>query len=120
MQITVDVPEDRIRRLVAQRIDELFGDDARYRESRVRDLVRTIVDETAAVAVIAARDAIRHEFVQMAQDAVSEATRAEIAAAAKRGLAALRKLFAGFDPAKLTPEQRKWVEKQIADSAGGE
>jgi hypothetical protein len=41
----------------------------------------------------------------------------EIATAAKRGITALRKLYAGFDPAKLTADQRAWLEKQIAGAA---
>lgn len=116
MQITVEVPEDRVASLVRQRIDELFSNDARFRETGVRDLVRSIVDETATTAVKSARDAIAAELPAMATEAVKRAVKDDIEKAAKRGLGALRKLYAGFDPAKLTPEQRSWVEKQIAEA----
>ena len=62
MQITVEVAEERVADLVRQRIAELFSDDARFRETGVRDLLRKIVDEAATTAVRSARDAIAAEL----------------------------------------------------------
>ncbi len=98
MQNTVEVAEERVANLVRQRIAEPFSYDARFRETGVRDLLRRIVDEAATTAVRSARDAI----------AIEKAT--------KRGLVALRKLYAGFDPAKLKPEQQAWLEKQTSEA----
>jgi histone H3/H4 len=117
MQITVDVSEERILALVRQRIAELFSDDARFRETNVRQLLRGIVDDGAVAAVSAARNMLAGKLADMARDAVELAVKDEIATAAKRGITALRKLYAGFDPAKLTADQRAWLEKQIAGAA---
>lgn len=117
MQITVDIEERRVADLVRGRIAELLSDDARYRGTPVRDLLRRMVDDAATTAVRAARDAIAAELPAMAAEAVRAAIKNEIDRAAKRGMGALRKLFAGFDPSKLTPEQRSWLEKQIAEGA---
>jgi len=117
MQITVDVPEEKVAALVRTRISELFSGDARYRETGVRKLVQKIVDDAAVDAVRQARDAINKQLPAMATAAVNEALHADIAAAAKRGLNALRKLYVGFDPNKLTAEQRAWLENQIAGAA---
>lgn len=114
MQITVDVNEERVADLVRQRLDELFSDDARYRDSGVRDQIRRLVDDAALGAVMAARDHIAGELPAMANAAVRREITDEMQRAAKRGLAMLRKLYAGFDPNKLAPEQRAWLEKQIA------
>jgi hypothetical protein len=116
MQITVEISEEKFTNLVRQRIEELFSNDARFRETAVRDLLRIIVDEAAVTAVRIARDSIASELPAMATDAVRMAVKDDIEKAAKRGLGALRKLYAGFDPSKLTPEQRAWVEKQIAEA----
>lgn len=117
MQITVDVSEDRVTQLVRQRIAELFSDDARFRDTGVRDVLRRIVDDAAVAAVRAARDSIAAELPALAAEAVRHAVEADIQAAARRGLGALRKLYAGFDPARLTTEQRTWIERQIAEAA---
>lgn len=116
MQITVEVAEERVADLVRQRIAELFSDDARFRETGVRDLLRRIVDEAATTAVCSARDAIAAELPAIAAEAVRRAVKDDIEKTAKRGLGALRKLYAGFDPAKLTPEHRAWLEQQIAEA----
>jgi hypothetical protein len=116
MQITVEVTEERVSNLVRRRIAELFSDDARFRETGVRNLLRQIADEAAMTAVRSARDAIASELPAMAADAVRRAVKDDIDKAAKRGLGALRKLYAGFDPSKLLPEQRAWLEKQIAEA----
>lgn len=117
VKITVEVEEERIASMVRQRIGELFSDDARFRETGVRDLLRRIVDDAAVAAVNAARDAIAAQLPEMAASAVEQAVKVDIANAAKRGMGALRKLYAGFDPTKLTAEQRAWLEKQIATAA---
>lgn len=57
------------------------------------------------------------ELPAMAVEAVRREIENEIGLAAKRGLKALSKLYAGFDPNKLTPEQRAWLESQIANAA---
>ena len=118
MNITVEISEELVGNLVRQRIDELFNDDPRYRETGVRELLRRIVDETATTAVRSAREAIANELPAIASEAVHRAVKEDIEKAAKRGLAALRKLYAGFDPSKLTPAQRAWLEKQITVAAG--
>jgi len=120
MLITVDVSEQQIERLVRERIAELFSNDSRFRETGVRELLRRIVDETAVQAVRLARDGIMAELPAMASESVRLAVKDDIDKAAKRGLGVLRKLYAGFDPSKLTNEQRAWLEKQIADSASKE
>ena len=117
MKITVDVEESQICNLVKTRIAELFSTDARYRESRVRELINKIVDETAVSAVRQARDTIAGELPKLASEAVSRAIKLDMDKAATRGMGALRKLYAGFDPSKLTPEQRAWLEKQLATAA---
>ena len=117
MQITVEVDEKQITRLVSQRIGELFSDDARYRDTSVRDAIRGIVDVAAQAAVEAARDAIKADLPAIATDAVHRAVRADIDKAAARGLAALKKLYVGFDPNQLTAEQRAWLERQIVSTA---
>lgn len=116
MQVTVEIPDGRIAELVRQRINELLSDDARYRETGVRALVREIVDKAAGEAVRQANDAISAELPTMAAEAVRRATHEEIERAAKRGLGALRKLYAGFDPARLTQEQLAWVKRQIEEA----
>lgn len=117
MKITVDVPESQVENLVKQRIAELFSDDSRYRETGVRELVRKIVDDAAVSAVQEAQKSMSAKFPALAEAAVTCATQEAIASAAKRGLKALSKLYDGFDPAKLTTEQRAWLERQIAEAA---
>lgn len=56
MKIEVEIPEDKITRLVLDRIGELFSEDARYRETAVRTAVHRIVDETAERVVRDAAD----------------------------------------------------------------
>jgi hypothetical protein len=111
MLITVDVSEQQMSKLVRERIEELFRNDSSLRK---------IVDEIAVAAVRSARDAMMSEFPAMASESVRLAVKDDIDKAAKRGLGVLRKLYAGFDPSKLTNEQRAWLEKQIADSASKE
>lgn len=117
MKITVEVSESRVSELVRQRIAELFSDDARYRDTGARELIRGIVDAAAVSAVAQARALIESELPALAADAVDRAVRADIESAAKRGMGTLRKLYAGRDPAKLPPEQRAWLESQIATAA---
>ena len=117
MQITVEVADAAIRKLVQQRIVELFGDDSRYRETGARALVRRVVDEAAVEAVRRARDAIAGEVDGMAEAAYREGIKLEMAGAVKRGLKALGKLWGGFDPAKLTDEQRAWLVGQMSKAA---
>jgi len=116
MKITVEIAEERVAALVKERIAELFSSDSRYRETGVRNLVRGIVDDAAVSAVRTARDAVTAELPAMANEAVRHALQNEIELAAKRGFGALRKLYAGFDPNKLTTDQRAWLEKQIANA----
>lgn len=120
MEITVTVDEEKIKNLVRERIAELFSQDSRFRETGVRELVRGIVDEAAVKAVQKARDAIADDLPKLAATAVDIAIREDIEKAAKRGIGALRKLYAGFDPTKLTPEQRAWLETQIAKAANAD
>jgi hypothetical protein len=120
MQVTVEIPEQRITDMVRQRLAELFGDDARFRDSTARDTIRRIVDEAATDAVLQARDAIAGQLPELAAEATKTAIVAELDKAAKRGLVALRKLYAGFDPAKLTGAQRDWLAKQLAEAAAKE
>jgi hypothetical protein len=117
MKITVDVDDAAITDLVRERIFELFSTDGRYRETGVRDLLRKIVDDAAVAAVSKAQDAIADQLPALAQGAVQDATKDAIETAAKRGVKVLKKLYAGFDPAKLTPDQRAWLEKQITAAA---
>ncbi len=114
MEIKVEIDPEQIARMVRQRIAELFSDDNRYREGGDREMVRRLVDESAVESVRLARDSIKNELPAMAEAAVRQAVQHEIEKTAKRGLGALQKLYAGFDPNKLTPEQRIWLEKQIA------
>ena len=118
MQITVEVNEGQIRALVKERIAELFSQDSRYRETAVREHVRKIVDDAAIAAVRGAEEAIAADLPAIAAEAVLRETENEIGLAAKRGLKALSKLYAGFDPSKLTPEQRAWLETQLVKTAG--
>lgn len=117
MQITVEVDESKIADLVRERIEELFSLDTRYRETGVREMVRKIVDDAAVNAVSQAEKSIEADLPAMAAEAVRRETENEIGLAAKRGMRALQKLYAGFDPKKLTPEQRAWLESQIANAA---
>jgi hypothetical protein len=57
------------------------------------------------------------QLLDVLSDAVERAAKEDIEKAAKRGLGALRRLYVGFDPAKLTPDQKAWLEKQIAEAA---
>lgn len=116
MKLEIEVPEHKISEMVKTRIDELFSTDARYRETRVRDLVMAIVDEAAVSAVRSARNEISAKLPEMARESVARMLAIEIDNAAKRGLSALRKLYAGFDPSKLTDDQRAWLVKQIAEA----
>ena len=117
MQITVEISEVTITNLVRDRLAELFSDDSRYRATMVRDALRRIVDDAALIAVKNARDAIADKLPELASVAVERAIKNDIEKAAKRGIDALRKLFAGFDPNKLTLEQRLWLENQIKKAA---
>src|SRR3990167_8609732 len=105
MKIEVDIDEGKLRELVVQRIEELFSNDARYRDTPVRDMVRRLVDESAVAAIQQANVNMSASLPALAAVAVERALQDDITAAAKRGLAVLRKLYAGFDPSKLTPEQ---------------
>jgi hypothetical protein len=117
MNITVEVSESEIAKLVRERIAELFSSDARYRETAVRGYVRSIVDHAAVEAVRGAQEAIASQLPEMAVDAVTRATKAEMEAAAKRGLRAFTKLNAGFNPNRMIPELKAWLEHQLAKAA---
>ena len=91
MKIQVEVDDNKIRDLVITRIYELFGDDQRFRDTGVRDLIRRVVDDAAVSAVRLARDAIAGELPAMAQEAVRRAIKEDMDKAAKRGLAMLHK-----------------------------
>jgi hypothetical protein len=117
MEIIVHVPDDKIQQMVKQRLDELFGDDARYRETSAREMVRAIVDESAVAAVRAAREKVEADLPVIAEVAVREAIKNDIMLAAKRGIGALKKVFVGFDPAKLTEDQRDWLTRQLTAAA---
>jgi hypothetical protein len=117
MEITVHIPDDKIQSMVKQRLAELFGDDARYRDTSAREMVRAIVDESAVSAVKAAREKVEADLPTIAESAVRDAIKNDILLAAKRGIGALKKLFVGFDPAKLTEEQRDWLTRQLTAAA---
>jgi hypothetical protein len=119
VQITVNIDDSKVADLVRERIGELFSADSRYRETSVRDHVRRLVDDAAVAAVRAASAEIAGQLPEMARQAVERQVREDIQAAAKRGLQALRKLYAGFDPAKLTDQQRTWLVDQISGAAAG-
>jgi hypothetical protein len=113
MKIEVEIPEDKITRLVLDRIGELFSEDARYRETAVRTAMHRIVDETAERAVRDAADAIAKDIPEIAKRVVREAVERQMQNATQRGLSALKKLWVGFDPQKLTPEMRVWLQSQL-------
>jgi hypothetical protein len=117
MEIIVTIPDDKIQQMVKQRLVELFGDDARYRETSAREMVRAIVDESAVAAVRSAREKVEADLPVIAEVAVREAIKNDIMLAAKRGIGALKKLFVGFDPAKLTEDQRDWLTRQLTAAA---
>ena len=117
MQITITIDDNALAKLAQERIDELLGDDARYRQTGPRDMLRRIVDEAAIEAVTKARAEIAEQLPTLAREAVRYAITDEIGKAAKRGVRALSKLYAGFDPSKITPEQKAWLEGQIAKAA---
>jgi hypothetical protein len=117
MKITVEVPEERISQIIQTRINELFSEDSRYRESDIRTTIHRIIDTYALEAVKSAKDRIELEIPTMASEAVKKTMQYEMDKTAKRGFGALSKLYSGFDPAKLTQEQRAWLEKQITEAA---
>ena len=118
MQITVEVSESTLERLVKERVGELFSYDARYRSTPVREYVRGLVDEAAGAAVKTALESILPELKEYAIEAVRESTKNAMKNAACRGLKALKKLYSHFDPEKMTEDQRAWLERQIEKEAG--
>ena len=117
MKVEIEIDEAQIVALVKQRLAELFSSDARYRDTGVRDRVRLIVDGAAVAAVDKARAAIEGRLPAFAAEAVERQVKADIENATRRGLGALKKLYAGFDPARMTPEQLAWLKDQIAKAA---
>ena len=120
MQITINVDEGQIERMVRARVAELFSADARYREAGVRLTVNKFVDDAATEAVKEAWQNIKDKIPAMANQALTVAVNNEMTKAANRGLKMISKLFAGFDPKDLTPEQREWLTNQITKQANGE
>jgi hypothetical protein len=90
-------------------MDELFSDDARFRESPVRSMIRRITDEVACEAVKQARAKIEIELPAMAETILREEIRAGMRKEAAKMVRDMRKLYSGFDPARLSEQERAWV-----------
>jgi hypothetical protein len=109
MQVTLEIDERRFRDLAQARMDELFSDDARFRESPVRSMIRRITDDVAVEAVRQARERIEIELPAMAETILREEIRAGMRKEAAKMVRDMRKLYSGFDPAKLSEQERAWV-----------
>jgi len=120
MQVTLEIDERRFRDLAQARMDELFSDDARFRESPVRSMIRRITDDVAVEAVRQARERIEIELPAMAETILREEIRAGMRKEAAKMVRGMRKLYSGFDPAKLSEQQRAWVLDQTAKRAAKE
>ena len=114
MQIVLEVDERRFRDLAQARMDELFSDDARFRESPVRSMIRRITDDVACEAVRQARAKIEIELPAMAETILREEIRAVMHREAARTVRDMRKLYGGLDPSKLTEKERAWVLEEKA------
>ncbi len=114
MQVTLEIDERRFRDLAQARMDELFSDDARFRESPVRSMIRRITDDVAVEAVRQARLKIEIELPAMAETILREEIRAGMHREAAKMVRDMRKLYSGFDPAKLSEQERAWVLVQAA------
>jgi hypothetical protein len=112
MQVTIEIDERRFRDLAQARMDELFSDDARFRESPVRSMIRRITDDVAVEAVKQARAKIEIELPAMAETILREEIREAMRRESKAHVREMRKLFGGFDPAKLSEQERAWVLSQ--------
>jgi hypothetical protein len=112
MQVTLEIDERRFRDLAQARMDELFSDDARFRESPVRSMIRRMTDEVACEAVKHAREKIEIELPAMAATILREEIRARMQMESAKIVRDVRKLYSGFDPAKLTEQERAWVLDQ--------
>ena len=115
MQLTIEIDEGRLAELLKERVASLFRTDGGYRDDDAteRAQVRKLLNEAITPVLIAARDKIAGELPAIAEASLRAAAKYEIDLAAKRGLGVMRKLFAGFDPAKLTPEQAEWLKAQM-------
>ena len=114
MQVTLEIDERRFRDLAQARMDELFSDDARFRESPVRSMIRRITDDVAVEAVRQARAKIEIELPAMAETILREEIREAMRRESKAHVRDMRKLYSGFDPARLSEQQRAWVLDQTA------
>jgi sRNA-binding carbon storage regulator CsrA len=109
MQVTLEIDERRFRDLAQARMDELFSDDARFRESPVRSMIRRITDDVAVEVVRQARAKIEIELPAMAETILREEIRAGMRKEAAKMVRDMRKLYSGFDPARLSEQERAWV-----------
>lgn len=118
ISISVSVPVKRLQDFMRERVAELFGADARYRQTGVRDMIRRSVDSAAEHAVA---DALRAELpglpalvCKAVRQALEAAVTDSARKAAREATAEWRKL--GLDPARMTLEQLEWargvMEKQ--------
>ena len=114
MQVTLEIDERRFRDLAQARMDELFSDDARFRESPVRSMIRRITDDVAVEAVRQARAKIEIELPAMAETILREEIREAMRRESKAHVRDMRKLYSGFDQARLCEQQRAWVLDQTA------
>jgi cation transport ATPase len=113
MKITVEIDDAAIEREVKVRVHELFSEDARYRNTSARELIRRSVD-TAIVGsdmtqLIAAMlpDISRTVLTECIADALRRSARARLREMTK----------CGFNIELLTDDERKWAEEQIAKKA---
>jgi hypothetical protein len=113
MKITVEIEDAAIEREVKVRVHELFSEDARYRNTTARELIRSRVD-----AAIVASD-MPQLIAAMLPDISRTVLQECIAESLKRSARAhLRKMTkCGFNLELLTDDERKWAEEQIAKKA---
>lgn len=114
MDITVKVLDEDVQRMVQERANELFAPHSTYNDAPLRRQLREVMDTELARVFAGALPAVTADLPALAEAALRDAFVKSIERMAKDHARSLRKQFAGFDPASLTPEKRRWVSEQIA------
>ena len=113
MKITVEIDDAAIEREVKVRVNELFSEDARYRNTSARELIRNRVD--AAIVASDMPQLIAAMLPDISRTVLQECIAESLRRSARKHLREMTKC--GFNLELLTPEERKWAEGQIAKKA---
>ena len=113
MKITVEIEDAAIEREVKVRVHELFSEDARYRNTTARELIRSRVD--AAIVASDMPQLIAAMLPDISRTVLQECIAESLKRSARAHLREMTKC--GFNLELLTDDERKWAEEQIAKKA---